>query len=296
MRDFLYHLFVPHHKNNHRSKILHIYSLLIIFLFLLSSSLSLIVLKSARPDVLGVSYSLSENELLILTNKERQEKNLPSLVIDPKLTDAAQKKALHMFKNDYWAHFAPDGTSPWDFIKGENYNYLYAGENLAKGFSNTQDVVQAWMKSPTHRDNMLSDKFNEVGFAIVKGRLKGEDTILIVEMFGSQNLQSYNAKSQVDNNPISQTEQNVMGKAEEGKISSYLPKNNIFSQPVIDISIPSKTVPFIVLFVLLVALTIDLVVIERKKIPRLVGHNIDHIILITIFILYLLFAGTGGIL
>ncbi|RJQ25626.1 CAP domain-containing protein [Candidatus Parcubacteria bacterium] len=296
MKDFFYHLFIPYHKNNHRSKILHVDSLLIIFLFLLSFGLSLIALKSARPDILGVSYSLSENELLVLTNNARQEKNLPSLIINQELTEAAQKKALHMFEKDYWAHFAPDGTSPWDFLKEEDYSYLYAGENLAKGFSNTQDVVQAWMNSPTHRDNILSDKFQEVGFAIVKGRLKGEDTVLIVEMFGSQNLQAYNVKRQANNNLIPQPKQNVMGKTENNNVSSYIPANNIFSQPIMDISIPSKTIPLFVLFVLLVVLTIDLAVIERKKIPRLVGHNVDHIMLISIFILYLLFIGTGGIL
>ena len=68
-----------------------------------------------------------------------------------------------MFSKNYWAHFAPDGsTSPWDFIHQSGYNYIFAGENLAKGFTDANSVVAAWMNSPSHRENILSNKYKDV--------------------------------------------------------------------------------------------------------------------------------------
>src|SRR5258706_10350524 len=93
-----------------------------------------------------------------------------------------------MFAKDYWAHIAPDGTTPWSFIKGAGYNYVYAGENLARGYFSASDVVNAWMASPEHRENMLSSKFADVGFSAQNGKLTGEDTVLVVEMLGSTSL------------------------------------------------------------------------------------------------------------
>ena len=93
-----------------------------------------------------------------------------------------------MFAKNYWAHVSPDGTTPWVFIKSAGYSYVYAGENLARGYNTSQDVVTAWMASPEHKQNMLSSNYQNVGFAIVTGNLTGEDTVLVVEMFGSTAL------------------------------------------------------------------------------------------------------------
>ena len=179
------HLFLPNPNNNHRSKILHNTSLLILVIaFALVSSLGIVVNKS-HPEVLGIAYQISDQELLNLVNSERAKNGLPALLLNVKLTNAARQKATHMFANNYWAHFAPDGTSPWNLIKGQGYNYIYAGENLARGFTTSYDAVKAWMTSPTHKANILSAQFKDVGLAISEGKLQGEDTVLIVQMFGA---------------------------------------------------------------------------------------------------------------
>jgi uncharacterized protein YkwD len=72
--------------------------------------------------------------------------------------------------------FSPDGTEPWDFILGEKYDYIYAGENLAKNFSTFDDVVEAWYNSPSHKENLLNKNYTEMGFAIVNGELNGYET------------------------------------------------------------------------------------------------------------------------
>lgn len=67
-----------------------------------------------------------------------------------------------MFDENYWAHFAPSGKSPWDFILGSGYKFTFAGENLAKNFYNSQDVMNAWMASKVgHKENLLNSKYQK---------------------------------------------------------------------------------------------------------------------------------------
>src|SRR3989344_4848363 len=191
MFRFLRHLFLPHERNNHRAKIIHNSSLATIFSLFLLLNFAWYSISLIRPDILGVSYSVSESELLILVNKERGERGLAPLTLNPQLSDAARRKAADMLEKNYWSHFAPDGsTSPWGFIRAAGYSYVNAGENLARGFTDSSSTINAWMGSETHRDNILASKYNDVGFAIVPGTLTGEETVLIVEMFGATTSQT----------------------------------------------------------------------------------------------------------
>jgi uncharacterized protein YkwD len=136
------------------------------------------------PGVLGYASSISVKDLLTLTNQKRKEQGLSELRLNATLSEAAKKKAQDMFEEQYWAHISPSGKEPWDFILGEKYDYIYAGENLAKNFSTSKDVVDAWYKSPSHRENLMSANYDEMGFAIVNGILDGYETTLVVQMFG----------------------------------------------------------------------------------------------------------------
>lgn len=135
---------------------------------------------------MGTSVDITSQELLLFTNQDRQKEGLSALTINNQLSQAAALKATDMFGKNYWAHNAPEGTTPWFFIKEAGYVYVYAGENLARGFNSSEDVVKAWMASPSHRENMLSKNYQDVGFAVVPGKLNGEDTVLVVEMFGGK--------------------------------------------------------------------------------------------------------------
>lgn len=131
-------------------------------------------------------------EIINLTNAERIKVGLPPLKENSKLDLAAQNKAQNAITNNYWAHFAPDGTSPWSFIINSGYSYSYAGENLAKGFTFASNVVNSWMNSPEHKANILSEKFTEIGVGVLRGKLQGEQTILVVQMFGTPQTQGNN--------------------------------------------------------------------------------------------------------
>lgn len=130
--------------------------------------------------------NLDEAEILLLTNKAREDAGgIAKLNLNPILSSAASKKADNMFEEDYWAHFGPNGESPWVFIREEGYEYIYAGENLAKNFKSNQDLHTAWMNSEAHKKNILDPRFNEIGISVKEGNLAGEDTVLVVVMFGT---------------------------------------------------------------------------------------------------------------
>lgn len=291
------HYFVPHHRNNHRAKLLHNLTLFILVISIALVSTLTLTIHKTYPQVLGISYQISENELLNLTNYERSQDGLAPLSLNSKLTTAAKKKGEHMFKYNYWAHFAPDGTSPWDFIRGEGYDYTYAGENLAKGYTTSFDAVKAWMASPTHRANILSSQYSEVGFAVLEGKLQGENTILIVQEFGATNAPNVAG----DNGEGVQAQNLAANPATvQGSYQVNLPSistnNEIEQKPIIDINSLAKTLTFILLSALLIALILDFVIIEKKKIPRVVGNNFDHLILVTVFIAFIFMAKLGNVI
>ena len=117
-------------------------------------------------------------ELLELTNKERVAAGIGELILSQALNNSATDKCLDMQAKNYWGHDAPDGTTPWYFIR-KYTNYTHAGENLAKDFRTSDGVVKGWMRSTGHRENLLATKYAYVGFAVCDGALDN----LVVQHF-----------------------------------------------------------------------------------------------------------------
>ena len=120
-----------------------------------------------------------------LTNDERTNLSESPLTRSAVLDAAAQMKADDMAKNQYFAHFAPDGTSPWHWFDKAGYTYAYAGENLAIHFTDSSEVVTAWMNSPKHRENIVNKNFTQIGVGTAKGTYEGYDTVYVVQLFGT---------------------------------------------------------------------------------------------------------------
>jgi len=139
----------------------------------------------------AMASSISPANIIQLTNQQRTASGLNTLTSNAKLAAAAQAKANNMFELQYWDHYGPNGETPWMFISQAGYTYVYAGENLAKGFRTAEGVHEAWMASPTHRENIMSVNYKEIGVAVVEGTLLGKETILVVQMFGNQTNQIY---------------------------------------------------------------------------------------------------------
>ncbi len=127
----------------------------------------------------------SADTLVSMTNQERAQNGVASLNTNQALTNAAQAKVNDMFANQYFAHNSPSGKTPWDFIHEAGYNFTYAGENLAIGYFDATDLMNAWMNSPSHRENILNPNFQDIGIAVVAGTYEGVDTIIAAQEFGS---------------------------------------------------------------------------------------------------------------
>lgn len=119
-----------------------------------------------------------------LTNAERQKAGQGTLAINPKLAASAQRKGEDMLAHDYFAHISPSGVTPWFWMQQQGYAYQVAGENLAIDFIEAEDVVAAWLASPTHRDNLLHASYTETGVAAVTGEFQGGTSTIVVHMFG----------------------------------------------------------------------------------------------------------------
>ena len=255
-------------------------------MLLLGSSFLVSSAKKHFSDVLGVSVNVSSQDLLTLTNQKRVEAGLQPLQLDGQLAAAAEAKAQNMFAKQYWAHFAPDGTSPWDFIKGSGYPYVYAGENLARGFSSSGDVINAWLASPDHRANMLSNHYSDVGFAIEQGPLPGDaSTVLVVEMFGSRSLavQQQTQPPVVASVETGNTQPTVTPTAAPQATVTPTPSAApvlaaIKKQPLLDSAFITKTVSLILLSLFLLIFGLDVVMTESRQTVRLAGHSFDHLL------------------
>jgi len=116
----------------------------------------------------GVTLAYATNTsiagLLQSTNAQRATNARAALSNNSQLNQAAQAKAQDMVARDYWSHDTPDGKEPWVFIQNAGYKYAKAGENLAFGFNSESAVVNGWMNSQSHKDNLLDGVFTEVGF------------------------------------------------------------------------------------------------------------------------------------
>ncbi len=115
------------------------------------------------------SYQLSqyEQQVVDLTNQERAKQGLPALKVDLALSKVAREKSLDMQKNNYFSHTSPTYGSPFDMMKKFGISYRAAGENIAKGQRTPQEVVNAWMNSSGHRQNILSKNFTHIGVGYV---------------------------------------------------------------------------------------------------------------------------------
>lgn len=177
--------FIPHKGNDYQPHIFRKHGFLFAFLVLAAlyglSQLHLSVVSRQLDQLAAVLPSVLIDE----TNEERREEGMQELRVSPVLEQAALLKAQDMASKEYFAHYTPDGRTPWDFFRDVGYSYIYAGENLAVNFKYSSSVTRAWMNSPSHRANILNDNFTEIGIAAAEGEYKGRRTLYVAQLFGT---------------------------------------------------------------------------------------------------------------
>jgi len=147
------------------------------------------VLGFAVPSVTSYAYvaypEINAIGVLAYTNAQRYRGGLPLLSTNDALSRTAATKLQDLFARQYFAHESPSGESVADLAKRAGYAYLAVGENLALGdFSTSRAVVEAWMDSPGHRKNILSETYSEIGIAAGRSYYDGRYTWIIVQAFG----------------------------------------------------------------------------------------------------------------
>ncbi len=148
--------------------------------------MAVILLFSFSFKVLAGKIEITKEKVIQLVNESRRAEGLETLKENEKLSLAASQKAEDMIKKKYFAHNSPDGITPWSWIEKSGYNYRYAGENLAIDFKDAESQHTAWMKSPTHRKNILNSDFQEIGVAVKEGVIEGHLATITVQEFGLQ--------------------------------------------------------------------------------------------------------------
>lgn len=307
----LRHFFTPHHTNNFRAKLLHNSGIFAIIGIILTGNLFIRLLDNPSLHILGFTSSISIDEVVRATNEQRASAGLKPLSYNEKLADAARRKASNMFSENYWAHNSPSGKSPWTWFKEAGYNYVFAGENLAKDFGDTSRMMNAWMASPTHKENIINSKYTEIGLAVVPGTLEGRETVLVVQLFGTPSTGSIPQVGAVKTSTPSSSPSIAPVQVAEVKgqeVAQMVPSDvevlqiNPASSPVA--IVPAKYNSFnlariinlgtTALFIL--ALIIDLFLAESSKLSRRVGNNWAHILFINFILLATTIVNAGKIM
>lgn len=203
------HTILPHQKNGNVPHILQEEFILFIFVFVgvlfYFNQNNFSIIRS-----LNLSATVYPVVLADLANQDRASVNVQKLAWNSNLEKAAKMKAEDMLKNSYFAHTSPTGVTPWYWLKEVDYNFVYAGENLAVDFSESLNVEKAWLASPKHKENILNSHFTEIGIATMDGYFEGKKTTFVVEFFGQPSQNKIEEKTIVKKNVVTEKTEKIM--------------------------------------------------------------------------------------
>lgn len=157
------------------------------------------------------------------TNYERSQNSLAGLSESAELDVSAQTKANDILARQYFEHTSPDGKNVSDLVTATGYSYVRVGENLALGnFSDSLDVVTAWMNSPGHRANILDKSYEDIGIGVAYGNYQGHQVVVAVQHFGRPRSSCPDVDEQIKDNA-----QDLQGQINDLSSSLDILKNNI---------------------------------------------------------------------
>lgn len=288
--------FLPHPETHSKAHLISSWALAVYIILFLVLYSGIKTVNHYQPGVLGVESSVNQQELIRLTNVERQKHGLPPVSEDLRLNAAALEKAKNMFEENYWAHYSPSGKDPWGFINGAGYEFTYAGENLAKSFYESDQVVAAWMASRTHKENILNKNYKNIGIAVLEGTLNGERTTLVVQEFGTpvdvaiaqapavQSIQTEAAESGPSAEPdqIAQASPfSVIASPEVRSQTLVASEKSVWEDAATDPYLAIKIAGFSLLIGLFILLALDLYIIRRRAVYRITSRHLPHLALIS---------------
>jgi hypothetical protein len=249
-----------------------------------------------KPGILGYSSEITVQKVIDQTNQKRQELGLSPLKYNSLLSESATKKAQDMFSNNYWAHTSPTGTTPWDFFKSVGYKYSVAGENLARDFYDTDSLMKAWMNSPTHRDNIVNSKYQEIGIGVVNGTLGGVKTTLVVQHFGTPLIAVLpESQEKIPEKKIEKQEEVITPEVPEAISLPQTPEVLSQEKKLVNPLLLNKIISLILFSLIITVLFIDGFVTLKNNHHRLTGSNIGHIGFLFMILLLIITSQQGAI-
>ncbi len=187
--------FIPHKGNDYKPHFLRSEATVVLLGVILFLEL-VFLLQTVFIPRSNFFAAILPSVLVEETNTNRIGDSQQPLAVNNLLEEAAQLKANDMAAKGYFSHNSPDGKTPWYWLDQVGYKYSYAGENLAVNFTDSKDVVLAWMNSPEHRANILNGNFSDIGIAAEAGTSDGRETTFIVQFFGKLSAVAVNSVPQ----------------------------------------------------------------------------------------------------
>lgn len=228
-------LVVPNKNNNFRAILLKPLSLVMLAGIIFSFNF-IVPVNNISAQTPG--QEIDVESLLTSHNAIRKDQGLKELALNNKLNISAQRKADAMRNSDCWSHYCPNGKTPWEFFNEVGYDYVFAGENLAEGFFSIDKVMDAWMNSLTHRENILKKDFVEIGFGFAYGNFQGNpNNLIVVVHFGTETSNVQLSKvgfvsitSPVNGNIVNDLPVEIVGSANGKDLLNIYVNNNYASQ------------------------------------------------------------------
>jgi uncharacterized protein YkwD len=109
--------------------------------------------------------STGVSDAVDLTNVQRAAAGLAPLGENAALVDAARSHSIDQASRQQMTHVGSDGSRAGERIARAGFTAVAWGENVAVGYDSATAVIEAWMRSATHRDNILSGDYTVIGVA-----------------------------------------------------------------------------------------------------------------------------------
>lgn len=117
------------------------------------------------------SVSTIENSFFNSVNAVRSQYGIGQLSLNPSLSNSARSRCTDMINRKYFSHTTPDGKNIFIILNENGFGWQFAGENIYKcapaSVGSESAILNTWMSSPSHRDNILNGAFHQVGIGIV---------------------------------------------------------------------------------------------------------------------------------
>jgi len=129
------------------------------------------IMAAAQQDVSPNSVSGSvdapvQRQVLSLVNENRRRGGCGGLTLDRRLIVAANRHAADMARRGYFAHESPSGDGAGERVEDAGYRWSRYGENIARGQDSAYEVVDGWMHSPEHRENIMDCRLDQMGIGL----------------------------------------------------------------------------------------------------------------------------------